>query len=197
LATIFSTVFNDTNLPLQCSALANEIDGAIKKHAIFHREGFGKIYALEVDGFGNVLFMDDANVPNLLSIPYLGYSSREDKVYKNTRRFSLSHSNPWFNEGKYARGIGGPHVGENKIWPMGLIMQALTTGDEEEIIYCLKTLKNTHAGTGFIHESFDVNNPKDYSRSWFAWANTLFGELIVHLYENNPELLKRFEQKTK
>jgi uncharacterized protein len=197
LATIFSKVFNDASLTDQCRAMAKEIDGAIQKYAIFHREGFGKIYALEIDGYGNALFMDDANVPNLLSIPYLGYRSRQDKIYKNTRRFSLSHGNPWFNEGKYAKGIGGPHVGENKIWPLGLIMQALTTDDEEEIIYCLKTLKSTHAGTGFIHESFDVNNPNDYSRSWFAWANTLFGELIVHLYENKPELLRRFQQKTK
>ena len=77
-----------------------------------------------------------------------------------------------FNEGKFAKGIGGPHVGENKIWPLGLIMQALTTDDDEEIFYCLKTLKNTHAGTGFIHESFDVNNPKDFSRSWFCLLYT-------------------------
>jgi meiotically up-regulated gene 157 (Mug157) protein len=190
LAEIFSKVGNDSDLENQCIALADEIDQAIQKHAIFQREGFGKIYALEIDGFGNALFMDDANVPNLLSIPYLGYTSNQDEVYKNTRKFSLSHSNPWFNEGKYAKGIGGPHVGENKIWPLGLIMQALTTNSKDEIRYCLSTLKNTHAGTGFIHESFDVNNPQEYSRSWFAWANTLFGELILHLYENNPEILK-------
>ena len=167
------------------------MDEAIKNYAIFERKDFGKIYALEIDGFGNALFMDDANVPNLLSIPYLGYTDYHDEIYKNTRKFSLSTTNPWFNEGKFAKGIGGPHVGENKIWPLGLIMQALTTDDDEEIFYCLKTLKNTHAGTGFIHESFDVNNPKDFSRSWFAWANTLFGELILHLHEKKPEILNR------
>jgi len=191
ISEIFAIQFSSLNIDNQFIELANEVDEAIKNYAIFDRKEFGKIYALEIDGFGNALFMDDANVPNLLSIPYLGYVSKEDEMYKNTRKFSLSTANPWFNEGKFAKGIGGPHVGENKIWPLGLIMQALTTDDDEEIFYCLKTLKNTHAGTGFIHESFDVNNPKDFSRSWFAWANTLFGELILHLYEKKPEILKR------
>ena len=191
ISEIFKLKFSSLNIDNQFSALANEVDEAIKNYAIFERKDFGKIYALEIDGFGNALFMDDANVPNLLSIPYLGYTSYHDEVYKNTRKFSLSTANPWFNEGKFAKGIGGPHVGENKIWPLGLIMQALTTDDDEEIFYCLKTLKNTHSGTGFIHESFDVNNSKDFSRSWFAWANTLFGELILHLYEKKPEVLNR------
>ena len=191
ISEIFKTIFLSLNADNQFIELANEVDEAIKNYAIFERKDFGKIYALEIDGFGNALFMDDANVPNLLSIPYLGYTSYHDEVYKNTRKFSLSTANPWFNEGKFAKGIGGPHVGENKIWPLGLIMQALTTDDDEEIFYCLKTLKNTHSGTGFIHESFDVNNPKDFSRSWFAWANTLFGELILHLYEKKPEVLNR------
>ena len=190
ISEIFKTIFSSLNVDNQFIELANEVDEAIKNYAIFDRKEFGKIYALEIDGFGNALFMDDANVPNLLSIPYLGYTSYHDEIYKNTRKFSLSTANPWFNEGKFAKGIGGPHVGENKIWPLGLIMQALTTDDDEEIFYCLKTLKNTHSGTGFIHESFDVNNPKDFSRSWFAWANTLFGELILHLYEKKPEILK-------
>ena len=190
ISEIFKTIFSSLNVDNQFIELANEVDEAIKNYAIFERKDFGKIYALEIDGFGNALFMDDANVPNLLSIPHLGYTSYHDEVYKNTRKFSLSKNNPWFNEGKFAKGIGGPHVGENKIWPLGLIMQALTTDDDEEIFYCLKTLKNTHSGTGFIHESFDVNNPKDFSRSWFAWANTLFGELILHLYEKKPEILK-------
>ena len=191
ISEIFNTNFSSLNIDNQFIELANEVGEAIKNYAIFDRKEFGKIYALEIDGFGNALFMDDANVPNLLSIPYLGYTSYHDEIYKNTRKFSLSTANPWFNEGKFAKGIGGPHVGENKIWPLGLIMQALTTDDDEEIFCCLKTLKNTHAGTGFIHESFDVNNPKDFSRSWFAWANTLFGELILHLYEKKPEVLKR------
>ena len=190
-AEIFSEFFNDENTAAQFKNLAEEVDEAIQKYAVLNHPTAGKIYALEIDGFGNALFMDDANVPNLLSIPYLGYRSKEDEIYNNTREFSLSNANPWFSEGKFAKGIGGPHIGEHKIWPLGLIMQALTTDDNEEIVSCLKMLKATHAGTGFIHESFDVDNPKDFTRSWFAWANTLFGELILHLYKTKPEILKR------
>ncbi|MFY7845620.1 glycoside hydrolase family 125 protein [Chryseobacterium gambrini] len=190
-AEIFSEIFKDENTAAQFKNLAEEVDEAIQKYAVLNHPEAGKIYALEIDGFGNALFMDDANVPNLLSIPYLGYRSKEDEIYKNTRKFSLSKANPWFSEGKFAKGIGGPHIGEHKIWPLGLIMQALTTDDNEEIVSCLKMLKATHAGTGFIHESFDVDNPKDFTRSWFAWANTLFGELILHLHTTKPEILKR------
>lgn len=191
LAEIFTVIYKDQKMALFCKNMAEEIDKAIKTYAIMKHPDAGDIYPLEIDGYGNALFMDDANVPNLLSIPYLGYSHIDEQVYRNTRKFSLSKHNPWFNAGKYARGIGGPHVGENKIWPLGLIMQALTSNDDEEILYCLRTLKATHAGTGFIHESFDVDNPKDFSRSWFAWANTLFGELILHLYNEKPGLLSK------
>lgn len=190
-AEIFSQILKDENSSIQFKNLAKEVDEAIQKYAILNHPIAGKIYALEIDGFGNALFMDDANVPNLLSIPYLGYASKDDEVYKNTRKFSLSVANPWFSEGKFAKGIGGPHIGEHKIWPLGLIMQALTTDDDEEIVSVLKMLKATHAGTGFIHESFDVDNPKDFTRSWFAWANTLFGELILQLHKTKPEILKR------
>lgn len=190
-AEIFSKILNDEKSSEQFKNLAQEVDEAIQKYAVLNHPEAGKIYALEIDGFGNALFMDDANVPNLLSIAYLGYRSTEDEIYQNTRKFSLSKSNPWFSEGKYAKGIGGPHIGEHKIWPLGLIMQALTTDNDEEIISCLKMLKATHSETGFIHESFDVDNPKDFTRSWFAWANTLFGELILHLHTTKPEILKR------
>lgn len=183
-------ITGEREMEKECTEFANEIDLVLKQYAIHDHPTSGKIYPLEIDGFGNALFMDDANVPNLLSLPYLGYCSSSDPLYLNTRKFSLSNANPWFNEGKYAKGIGGPHVGEKKIWPLGLVMQALTSNNDQEIIDCLAMLKKTHAGTGFIHESFHVDNPQDFSRSWFAWANTIFGELILHLYNNKPELLK-------
>ncbi|PZU91646.1 MAG: metal-independent alpha-mannosidase [Chryseobacterium sp.] len=191
LSVIFTVIYKDLQMAAECKAMAEEVDHAIKAHAIMDHPEAGKIYPLEIDGYGNALFMDDANVPNLLSIPYLGYTDILDPIYQNTRKFSLGEHNPWFNSGKYAKGIGGPHVGENKIWPLGLIMQALTSHKDEEILHCLKMLKATHAGTGFIHESFDVNNPKDFSRSWFAWANTMFGELILHLHREKPGLLEQ------
>jgi meiotically up-regulated gene 157 (Mug157) protein len=191
LSEIFISCLGDTVFSNECLSLALEIEQALEKFAVVEHPVAGKIYPLEIDGFGNALCMDDANVPNVLSIPYIGYKQVDDPVYQSSRKFSLSHHNPWFNEGKCAKGIGGPHVGENKIWPLGLVMQALTSSNDEEIIYCLATLKRTHAGTGFIHESFHVDNPEKFSRSWFAWANTIFGELILHLYKVKPELLSR------
>ncbi len=188
---LFGTVVGDKEMQKECNRFAGEIDQALKQNALLQHPTAGKIYPLEIDGFGNALFMDDANVPNLLSLPYLGYCSSKDPLYLNTRKFSLSHANPWFYEGKFANGIGGPHVGEKKIWPLGLVMQALTSNDDSEIIDCLTMLKKTHAGTGFIHESFNIDDPKKFSRSWFAWANTIFGELILHLYHEKPELLKK------
>lgn len=190
LADMFGEVMNNAEMRDECNRFAGELDQTLQQHAVFQHPDSGKIYPLEIDGFGNALFMDDANVPNLLSLPYLGYCKSTDSTYLSTRKFSLGHDNPWFNEGKFAKGIGGPHVGENKIWPLGIVMQALTSNDNQEILDCLAMLKNTHAGTGFIHESFNADDPDDYSRSWFAWANTIFGELILHLYLEKPELLK-------
>jgi uncharacterized protein len=50
-------------------------------------------------------------------------------------------------------------------------------------------LQNTHAGTGFMHESFDKDNPSKFTRPWFAWANTLFGEFILKTFNERPDLL--------
>lgn len=135
--------------------------------------------------------MDDSNVPSLLSLPYLGYLDKSDEIYQNTRRLIWSLDNPYFFKGTAGEGIGGPHIGLNYAWPMSIIMKALTTEDKEEIYECLKILRNTDANTGFMHESFNVNNANNYTRSWFAWVNTLFGELIVTVSEKYPDLLDR------
>ena len=146
---------------------------------------FGRVFAYEVDGRGSVLFMDDANVPSLLSLPYLGYVVPGDPVYQNTRRMVLGEGNPYFSEGTAARGIGGPHVGPGWIWPMSLMVQGLTSTDPHEIHGLVQTLKRTHAGTGFMHESFWKDDPARFTRPWFAWANTLFGELVLHWVETS------------
>ncbi|MCB0753799.1 MAG: glycoside hydrolase family 125 protein, partial [Ignavibacteriae bacterium] len=134
---------------------------------------------------------DDSNVPSLLALKYLGLTKEDDVLYRNTRKFVLSGNNPYFFKGKYAEGIGGPHVGLDMIWPMTIIMRALTSENEEEIKNCLTMLKATHAGTGFMHEGFHKDDPKNFTRSWFAWANTLFGELIYTLYKTKPHLLAK------
>jgi uncharacterized protein len=190
LAELAEEILKDGGFAAECLALASEVEAAIARYGrIQGREG-GEIWAFEVDGYGNQVFMDDANIPGLLSLPYLGCCEAKDPVYQRTRRSSLSEDNPYFFRGSAAEGIGGPHEGLNMIWPMALIAQAMTSRDEAEIRQCLYWLKTTHAGTGFMHESFNKDDAAKFTRAWFAWANSLFGELIVKLSEERPNLLK-------
>jgi meiotically up-regulated gene 157 (Mug157) protein len=174
---------------LGAQALADEIDLALQKHGTTEHAQYGRIWAFEVDGFGNAYCIDDANVPSLLALPYLGYGHQDDALYQRTRAFVLSPDNPYFFRGKAGEGIGGPHVGMGMIWPMAITMRALTSSDDAEIRTCLRTLRDTTAGTGFIHETFHQDDAARFSRAWFAWANTLFGELILHLDRTRPGLL--------
>ena len=181
LAEISSSVTKDEAFAKTCSSLAEEVERAIKKHAIINHLKYGKVYAFEVDGFGNATFMDDANVPSLLALPYLGCVDKDDTIYQNTRKLIWSTDNPYFFKGKAGEGIGGPHVGYDMVWPMSIIMRAMTSSDDTEIAWCVKTLRNTDAETGFMHESFHKDDPSNFTRKWFAWANTLFGELTLKL----------------
>ena len=176
---IASEIYKDVNLQNEADVLRQQIDDGIKKYGIVEHPKYGKIYAYEVDGFGNYILMDDANVPSLLSIPYIGYSENDDPIYINTRKFILSKDNPYYYEGRYAKGVGSPHTPKGFIWPMSLIIQALTSNIDKDVQDIIKVLLNTDAGTNYMHESFDPNNPKKYTRYWFAWANSLFAELIL------------------
>jgi len=189
LAEMYRVIANDALTAKACEDLSEEVSRALRKYATKHHPVFGEVLAYEVDGFGNQSFMDDANVPSLLGLPYLGAIDACDPVYQNTRRMVLSAANPYFFKGRAAEGIGGPHVGLDYIWPMSIIIRAITSTDKLEIAKCLTWLKNTHAGTGFMHESFNKNNPSDFTRKWFAWANTLFGEVIIKVHRYYPELL--------
>lgn len=181
LAEISNNVTGDTTFAAACLALADEVEDSIRKYAIVKHPKYGKVYAFEVDGFGNHTFMDDANVPSLLALPYLGCVAANDSVYRNTRKLVWSEDNPYFFKGTAAEGIGGPHVGYDMVWPMSIIMRAMTSDNDTEIAWCVKALRDTDAGTGFMHETFHKDDPSNFSRSWFAWANTLFGELILKL----------------
>ncbi|HSI84539.1 MAG: glycoside hydrolase family 125 protein [Candidatus Methylacidiphilales bacterium] len=169
---------------------SQEIRDGLEKVAVARHAELGELWSYEVDGFGSSYLMDDANVPSLISLPYLGFCAYDDARYLRTRAFCLSTHNPYYSVGTVASGIGGPHTGSGSIWPMSLILQALTSLDDEEILTCLRALKATHAGTGFMHESFRAEDPSRFTRKWFAWANTLFGELIVTLHATRPHLLK-------
>ncbi len=178
-AEILATVNKKPELAEKCKNLAQEVETALKKYAIFNHPKYGQIYAFEVDGFGNQYFMDDANVPSLLAMPYLGDMDVNDPIYQNTRKYVWSKDNPYFFKGTAGEGIGGPHIGYDMIWPMSIMMKAFTSRDEKEIQTCIKMLMDTDAGTGFMHESFNKDNPEKFTRAWFAWQNTLFGELIL------------------
>ncbi len=182
-AEIVNTVNKKKELASKCLDLAQEVELALKKYAVYKHPQFGKVYAYEVDGFGNHHLMDDANVPSLLAMPYLGDVDVNDPIYQNTRKLVWSENNPYFFKGLAAEGIGGPHIGYDMIWPMSIMMKAFTSEDEKEIKWCIETLIRTDAGTGFIHESFNKNNPEDFTRAWFAWQNSLFGELIIKQIE--------------
>ena len=184
-------LFSDAALAGAATEILTRLQPALAQYGMVQHPTFGKIWAYEVDGYGNALMMDDAGTPSLLSLPNLGACEPSDPAYQRTRRFVHSDSNPYFVKGTAAEGVGGPHVGANMVWPLSIITRALTSTDDREIRQCLQWLRNTTDGTGFIHESFNRNDPSKFTRKWFAWANTVFGELLLKLATEKPELLKQ------
>jgi meiotically up-regulated gene 157 (Mug157) protein len=175
---IAQNIFEDGELASRAERLGQEIEFGIQTYGMVNHPRHGKIYAYETDGFGNYNLMDDANIPSLLSIPYLGYLPATNPVYQNTRAFILSSDNPYYYKGAYAQGVGSPHTREGYIWPLGLIMQGLTATERREQDQIIQVLMQTTADTNYMHESFNCNNPQEFTREWFAWANTLFGQFI-------------------
>lgn len=187
---ILTKVNKEPSISKECTDLAMEVESALKQYAINNHPKYGKIYAFEVDGFGNQLMMDDANVPSLLAMAYLETVDINDPIYQNTRRFVWSEDNPYFFKGKAGEGIGGPHIGYDMVWPMSIMMKAFTSQDDQEIKTCINMLLNTDNETGFMHESFHKDDASKFTREWFAWQNTLFGELILKLVnEGKTDLL--------
>lgn len=179
------------NAPLATAArsLATEVETALKQHAITTHPRFGKVYAYEVNGYGSYNLMDDANVPSLLSMPYLGAMPVSDPIYQNTRKLLLSDDNPFFFKGKAGEGIGGPHAGIDMIWPLSIIIRGLTSTNDAEIRQCLQILQKSNAGTGFMHESFHKDDASKFTRKWFAWTNTIFGEFVLKTFNERRALL--------
>ncbi|NEU06924.1 glycoside hydrolase family 125 protein [Flavihumibacter sp. R14] len=188
-AKMISAITNDDKLAAELTGLAQEVESAVQKYGIIDHQVFGKVYAFEVNGYGSFNLMDDANIPSLLSMPYLDAVKRTDPVYQNTRKLVLSDNNPFYFKGSAAEGVGSPHTGLDLIWPLGIITRGLTTDSEDEIKWCVQSLKNVHGGTGFMHESFHKDDPKKFTRAWFAWANTIFGEFLWKTYQEKPQCL--------
>ncbi|MEJ0103584.1 MAG: glycoside hydrolase family 125 protein [Bacteroidota bacterium] len=189
-AEMVNKISKDTALANECVQLSDEVSKALAQHAVVSHPAIGKVYAYEVNGFGSYNLMDDANVPSLLSLPYLQAVPVSDPVYQDTRKLVLSSYNPFFFKGKMGEGTGGPHAGMFMIWPLSITMRALTSNNNAEIKQCVQWLIKTHGGTGFMHESFHKDDATKFTRKWFAWANTLFGELIMELYEGKNSLVK-------
>lgn len=175
-------IYQDDILQEMARALQFEIDYGIELYGMVDHPKYGKIFAYETDGFGNHCLMDDANVPSLLSIPYLGYLDIENKYYQNTRNFILSKDNPYYYSGTKLSGIGSPHTWVNYVWPIALTMQGLTSHSKEEMIAMINKIVSSTGGTGYCHESIDCNDDSHYTREWFCWANSLFTELVMKVY---------------
>mmetsp|Transcript_32106 Transcript_32106/g.73869 ORF Transcript_32106/g.73869 Transcript_32106/m.73869 type:complete len:617 (-) Transcript_32106:428-2278(-) len=181
--------------------LAAGIRRGIRDHAVVEHPKHGKIYAYEVDGLGNANLMDDANVPSLVSVPYLGYRHHDPEVYANTRQFVFSKDNPTYKKGNnrltgMVEGYGSPHMQERikkNIWPMSIAMRGLTIEDPHERAGMAELLVKASAGTHWMHESFDVNNPKKFTRSWFCWADSLFAELVMTLTDACPDASYKYK----
>lgn len=188
LAAMLNAIHHDAALANEAESLAAEVEQALRQYAVINTTQ-GTVWAYEVDGFGGHVLMDDANVPSLLGLPYIE-SSPDPALYARTRSLVWSERNPWFFRGEAGEGIGGPHIGRNSIWPMSQIIYALTSSSDTEIVHAVRMVKASTAGTGFMHESYNRDDSAKFTRSWFAWANTLFGELIAKLALSKPDLLR-------
>ena len=186
-----------TALASEARALRQEIRDGVERFALVDDPEFGQVYAYEVDGLGGRLLMDDANVPSLLSLPYIGACAVDDALYRRTRAFVLSPRNPHYYEGRAGRGVGSPHTPQGYIWPIALCVQGMTATDEREMTEVLGRLITTHAGTARMHEGFDKDNAANFTRPWFAWANSMFGEFIYRLYEQGriARIIQRLGEK--
>lgn len=179
---IFREILKDDEMVTRISTLRNEIQEGIDRYSKVKNADGNEIYAYEVDGKGNYNIMDDSNIPNLISAPYLGYCDENDELYLETRKTLLSKENPYFYEGKYAKGIGSSHTPQNYVWPIALAMEGLTTSDKNEKERILNLLVECDGGTNLMHEGFDVNDPTKYTREWFSWANMMFCELLMDYF---------------
>ena len=188
LADLAGTVLYDATLANDALALAAEVDAALAQYGRIG-SGSAAVWAYEVDGFGNTRFMDDANAPSLSSLAYLGCVPRDDALFRRSEARCWSEANPYFYSSGGHTGIGGPHVGLGMIWPMSLMIRALSSDDPRVVAGCIAQLKTSHAGTGFMHEAFEAGNPTHYTRPWFAWANGLFGEMVINLAARMPRVL--------
>nr|WP_297935607.1 glycoside hydrolase family 125 protein [uncultured Blautia sp.] len=171
-------IFHNEELAEKAKVLKEEVQEAIESIGKTFTEEFGMVYAYETDGFGMYNLMDDANVPSLLAMSYLGYEG-DREVSANTRRFLLSEANPFYFKGCKAAGIGSPHTPSNYIWHIAMAVQGLTSASKEEKLEILETMAATTGGKGVMHEGFCCEDDSKFTRAWFSWANAMYTELFL------------------
>ncbi|KAJ2681176.1 hypothetical protein GGI25_000131 [Coemansia spiralis] len=190
LGQMFSALGTNLDIANEANSRAKEIRQGVLQFGTLMHPKYGRIFAYETDGYGSALVMDDANGPSLLSLPYLGFIDAEDPLYQNTRSLILSlDDNPWYFAGPYIHGIGSPHTGFTKVWPMAIIMRGLTSNNYTEVKECLELVKTTTSGLGLMHESVSVTKPEDYTRSWFAWCNSLASQFVIDALSRFPGII--------
>jgi meiotically up-regulated gene 157 (Mug157) protein len=187
---MMADIAHDDAAAQECLALAEEIAVGLRRYAIVQHPELGPVFAYETDGTGNHVLMDDANLPNLLALPYLNALPLNEPTYQNTRKLLLSTANPLFYKGRVAAGLGSPQTGAGMIWPVGLALRGLASVDDAEIQTCIQALKACHAGTGYLPQAFHQDNPAEYTHARFAGASALFGELLWKVYRERPQLLR-------
>lgn len=187
-AEIIQSIYPD--LASECTQLGHGIREGIYTYGVADHPVFGKVFADEVDGYGSRLLMDDASPPSLLSLPYLGFMDASDELYRATRRMVLSkEGNPYYVVGSEMEGQGSAHINVKTMWPVGTIIRILTSDDDEEIRRCLQILKKSSPGLGLVHEGMDVNDWTKILRTWYAWGNSAFAEMILDLAKRKPEIV--------
>ena len=186
LEEIERTVYRNLIKSNRAKTLRSEVQDGIQNFGEVFTPNYGYVYAYEVDGLGNQLLFDDANIPSLLAAPYFGYTKPDSFVYRNTRRFLLSRDDPYYYVGSVARGIGSAHTNDRYVWPLALIVQGLTSTSSSERAEVLSELLASDPGDHLLHESFDPNDPRRFTRADFGWPNALFSEFVMTDFNDVP-----------
>jgi len=188
MAEIERNVYHNVVKAHEASALRNDVQRGIQTYGLVLVPKYGYIYAYEVDGLGHAILTDDANIPSLLSAPYLGYTTPNDRYYENTRAFLLSQDNPSFYQGQVARGIGSYHTPDRWVWPLALIVEGMTAVTVDEKHDVLTQLLASDPGDHLLHESFDPDDPRRYTRPDFGWPNALFSEFVLTQFQGVDQI---------
>ncbi len=188
MAEIERDVYHNVVKANEAKSLRDEVQRGIQTYGLVLVPKYGYIYAYEVDGLGHAILTDDANVPSLLAAPYMGYTVPSDRYYQNTRRFLLSQDNPSFYQGHVARGIGSYHTPDHWIWPLALVIEGMTATTSNEKQDVLSQLLASDPGDHLLHESFNPDNPQQYTRQNFGWPNALFSEFVMTQFGGTTEI---------